>query len=404
FFKKLLNKHKQAWERIWENDIIIEGDIASQKDVRLALYNLFSFSKEGSRLSIPPMGLSAQGYNGHIFWDSELWMYPPLLVFDQEMAKAMLDYRFDRLEAAKHKASVYGYKGAMYPWESDDTGEESTPTWALTGAIEHHITGDVGVAFWNYYLVTQDKTWLRNTGWEVLKETADFWVSRVVKNTDGTFSIENVVGADEYAQNVDDNAFTNGVAIENLRNAIKAAEVLGYKPNQDWKTVANGIKIHTKNGITQNYKGYNGQTIKQGDVNLLAYPLHIITDKNQIKKDLEYYIKKVDEVDGPAMAHGIFATLYARLGNADKAYELFKKSYIPNRRPPFGVLAESASSNNPYFATGAGAMLQSVIFGFGGVEITENGLKYNKGILPRQWKSLTIKGLGTNNDLLKISN
>lgn len=390
---KLFLKHKQAWARLWENDIVIEGDLESQRDVRFALYNLFSFSKKGSRLSIPPMGLTSQGYNGHVFWDTELWMYPPLLVLEPEIARAALDYRYDRLPQAKHKASVYGYEGAMYPWESDDTGEESTPTWALTGAIEHHITGDIGVAFWNYYVVTGDKEWLRKEGWYVLKETADFWASRVVKNADGSYSIENVVGADEYAQNVDDNAFTNGVAIENLRNAIKAARELGYTPSPRWKEVAEGIVIHTKDGITQDYKGYGGQIIKQGDVNLLAYPLHIITDKEQIKRDLDYYIHKVDEKDGPAMAHGIFSTLYARMGDVEKAYELFKKSYIPNKRPPFGVLSESARSNNPYFATGAGAMLQAVIFGFGGVEITDQGLKQNEVRLPKEWTSLMIKGL-----------
>jgi protein-glucosylgalactosylhydroxylysine glucosidase len=227
-----------------------------------------------------------------------------------------------------------------------------------------------------------------------LKETADFWVSRVVKNQDGSYSILNVVGADEYAQHVDDNAFTNASAIEALRNTIKAATILGEKIDPKWQTVADNIVIHKQNGITQNYKGYAGQMIKQGDVNLLAYPLHIITDKAQIEKDLAYYSEKIDKKDGPAMAHGILSVLYARLGDKEKSYDHFVKSYLPNSRPPFGVFSESANSNNPYFATGAGAMLQAVIYGFGGVEQTDNGLKFNKGLLPTQWKSLKIIGLG----------
>jgi len=399
----LLNRHKQAWAELWNTgDIQIEGDLEAQQRVRFALYNLYSYNRPETRLSVAPMGLSSQGYNGHIFWDSELWMYPTLLALQPDMAKSCLDYRSDRLEKAKQKATIYGYKGAMFPWESDDTGEEATPTWALTGIFEQHITADVAIAFWNYYAYTQDKTWLKKE-YKVMKETSDFWVSRVVKNNDGSYSILNVVGADEYAQHVDDNAFTNASAIEALKNTIKAAIILNEPINPMWVEVSNKLAIHSENGITQNYKGYEGQMIKQADVNLLAYPLHIITDKKQIEKDLEYYTQKIDKKDGPAMASGVLSVLYARLGDREKAYAYFVKSYLPNSRPPFGVFSESANSNNPYFATGAGAMLQAVIYGFGGVEQTDNGLKYNKGLLPKQWKSLKIIGLGVENKTIVIN-
>ena len=398
----LLNRHRQAWGELWNTgDIQIEGDLDAQQRVRFALYNLYSFIRPETRQSIAPMGLSSQGYNGHIFWDSELWMYPTLLALQPDMAKSCLDYRSDRLQKAKQKATIYGYKGAMYPWESDDTGEEATPTWALTGIFEQHITADVSIAFWNYYALTQDKSWLKKE-WAVLKETADFWVSRVVKNQDGSFSILNVVGADEYAQHVDDNAFTNASAIESLKNTIKAAKILNEPINPKWAEVSEKLVIHKENGITQNYKGYKGQMIKQADVNLLAYPLHVITDKAQIEKDLEYYAGKIDPKDGPAMASGVLSVLYARLGDKEKAYNYFVKSYLPNSRPPFGVFSESANSNNPYFATGAGAMLQAVIYGFGGVEQTDQGLKYNKGLLPKKWKSLKIIGIGVDNKTITI--
>jgi trehalose/maltose hydrolase-like predicted phosphorylase len=399
---KLVNRHTQAWAELWRTgDIQIEGDLDAQQRVRFALYNLYSYIRPETRQSIAPMGLSSQGYNGHIFWDAELWMYPSLLALQPEMAKSCLDYRSDRLEKAKQKATIYGYKGAMFPWESDDTGEEATPTWALTGIYEQHITADVSIAFWNYYAYTQDKAWLKKE-WNVLKETADFWVSRVVENQDGSYSILNVVGADEYAQHVDDNAFTNASAIESLRNTIKAATILNEPINPKWVALSEKLVIHTKNGITQNYKGYNGEMIKQADVNLLAYPLNIITDKKQIERDLEYYAVKIDPKDGPAMASGVLSVLYARMGDRDKAYDYFVKSYLPNSRPPFGVFSESANSSNPYFATGAGAMLQAVIYGFGGVEQTDTGLKYNKGLLPKQWKSLKIIGLGPDNKTITI--
>ncbi|WP_299898233.1 glycoside hydrolase family 65 protein [uncultured Aquimarina sp.] len=392
--KDLLYQHTNLWTDLWKGDIIIEGNLQSQLDVRLALYHLYAFSRGDSDLSIAPMGLSSQNYNGHIFWDTELWMYPPLLVLNQDIARSLVNYRSDRLEVAKRKAINFGYKGAMFPWESDDTGEEATPAWALTGTFEHHITADIGIAFWNYYRVTKDKKWLQERGYPLLKEVADYWVSRSTKNSDGSYSIKNVVGANEFAPNVDDNAFTNGSAITCLRYASLAATEIGITPNKTWNDVADKIIIHKfKDGTTKEHSKYSGDRIKQADVNLLSYPLDIITDKETILKDLKYYEPKLAE-EGPAMAQSVFAVIYARLGDAENAFRLFKRSYEPNKRPPFGALAEAATSNNPYFATGAGGMLQTVIFGFGGLYLTDNGIIQKNPILPKTWKKLTITGVG----------
>jgi len=400
----VIQKHKELWAELWTGDIEIEGDIQSQQDVRLALYHLYAFSRAQSNLSIPPMGLSSQDYNGHVFWDTELWMYPPLLVFNQEIALSLLNYRSDRLEKAIQKATLFGYSGAMFPWESDDTGEEACPVWALTGTFEHHITADVAIAFWNYYKSYHDKKWLTESGYPLLKEVADFWVSRSTKNKDGSYSIHNVVGANEFAQNIDDNAFTNGSAKRALEYASLAAKELNLAPNPLWENVANNIKFHYfSNGVTMENAVYNGEIIKQADVNLLAYPLEIITNKDQIIRDLEYYEPKISP-KGPAMGLSVFSVLYARLGNDEKAFDLFKKSYYPNKRPPFGALSESATSNNPYFATGAGGMLQAVLFGFGGLRITDHGIIQEKPCLPKAWERLTIKGVGPDKKTYSITN
>ncbi len=392
--KDLLGEHTKLWEELWEGDIEIEGNLQDQLDVRLALYHLYAFSRGDSDLSIAPMGLSSQNYNGHIFWDTELWMFPPLLLLNQDIARSLVNYRSDRLEKARQKARNFGYKGAMFPWESDDTGEEATPAWALTGTFEHHITADVAIAFWNYYRVTQNKDWLAERGYPMLREVADYWVSRVVPNTDGSYSIKNVVGANEFAPNVDDNAFTNGSAITALEFATEAARETGASPNPQWAEVAGKIRIlQFPDGTTREHSRYEGDRIKQADVNLLSYPLHVIADKATIRKDLAYYEPKLAE-EGPAMGQSVFAILYARLGDASEAYRLFKRSYEPNKRPPFGALAESATSNNPYFATGAGGMLQVVLFGFGGLDITETGIIQQNPILPEEWKSLILKGVG----------
>lgn len=390
----VINRHKELWSELWKGDIEIEGDMESQQDIRLALYHLYSFARDDSNLSIAPMGLSAQGYNGHVFWDTELWMFPPLLVFNPKIAKSLLNYRFDGLEMAKNKAQNYGYTGAMFPWESDDTGEEATPTWALTGTFEHHITADIAIAFWNYYRTTEDKEWLKERGFPVLKEVADFWTSRSVQNADGSFSINNVVGANEFYHHANDNAFTNGSAKTALQFAIEAGEILKKESNPLWDNVAKGLKFHYfENGVTKENAEYKGEIIKQADVNLLAYPLAIVTKPEEIRRDLEYYEPKI-ALEGPAMSYSVLGVLYARLGEPEKAFELFKKAYVPNKREPFGALSESAYSNNPYFATGAGGMLQTVIFGFGGLHFTKNGIEQKNPCLPKQWKKLTIKGVG----------
>lgn len=392
--KDLLSAHNALWSTLWEGDIIIEGDLQSQQDVRLGLYHLYAFARGDSDLSISPMGLSSQGYNGHIFWDTELWMFPPLLVLNQDIARSLVNYRSDRLDVAKRKAINFGFKGAMFPWESDDTGEEATPAWALTGTFEHHITADVAIAFWNYYRVTKNMEWLKEKGYPMLKEVADYWVSRSTQNQDGSYSIKNVVGANEFAQNIDDNAFTNGSAITALNFAIRAAKKVGEEPDKAWNLVANGIKIHKfPDGTTMEHSKYNGEIIKQADVNLLAYPLDIVNDQETLVKDLKYYEPKISK-EGPAMGKSVFAIIYARLGDVENAFRLFKESYEPNKRPPFGALSEAATSNNPYFVTGAGGMLQIVLFGFGGLHLTDEGIIQKNPILPKEWKSLKITGVG----------
>ena len=393
--ERLMKFHNNAWDSLWTSDIVIEGDPQSQQDVHSMLYHLYSFEREGSGYSLSPMGLSGLGYNGHVFWDADLWMFPALLVMHPELAKNMIDYRFNRLDEAKRNAFSHGYKGAMYPWESAETGVEETPVWALSGPFEHHITADVALAAWNYYCVTQDTSWLRSTGWPIISATADFWTSRVERNGSHHYDIKNVVAADEWAENVDNNAFTNAAAISNLKAAIAAANILGLKWNGDWQNVADNIPIlKMANGITQEYAGYKDTGIKQADVNLLAYPLKSITDTAQIRKDLDFYSAHVPNEGTPAMTQGIFALLYSRLGDKTKAYHWFKDAYEGNLNPPFRVIAETKGGTNPYFATGAGGILQAVLMGFGGLDITPQGITQIKTAMPSNWKSLTLKGIG----------
>jgi trehalose/maltose hydrolase-like predicted phosphorylase len=392
--ERLLKRHRADWDKLWSSDITIEGDVAATRDVHAAMYHLYSFAREGSALSLSPMGLSGLGYNGHVFWDTELWMYPPMLVLHPEIARSLLEFRYRLLDAAKQNAFSHGYLGAMFPWESTTTGQEETPVWALTGPFQQHITGCVGWAAWQYYLVTKDKDWLRDRGWPILKEVAAFWASRVERNGPGHYDINNVIGANEWQENIDNNAFTNGMAKTVLGYATEAARVMGLTPDPDWALVADNIPIlKFPDGTTRENATYSGINIKQADVNLLAYPLKVITDPAQVRKDLEYYEPRMDP-NGPAMGHAILTVLAARDNNPELAYKLWKKSYQPNQVPPFGVLAETAGGTNPYFATGAGGFLQGTLMGFGGLDITPQGIVQLKTTLPSAWKSMTITGVG----------
>lgn len=400
---RLLARHQQEWDQLWQSDIIVEGNPQDQIDIRMALYHLYSFVREGSRLSLSPMGLSGLGYNGHVFWDTEIWMYPPLLLMQPGLARSIIDYRTDRLEQAKTKAFSHGYQGAMFPWESNDTGQEATPVWALTGPFQHHISAVVGISFWNYFQLTQDREWLEAEGYPVLEAVAEFWVSRAEQNEDGGYDIINVVAADEHAENVDNNAFTNATAITALRSAVKAARVLELVPNPRWQAVAENIPIlEFEDGTIREHATYDGEMIKQADVNLLSYPLGFVDDTDQMRKNLDYYQQRVDP-RGPAMTHSVYSVISSRLGEPGEAYELFKKGFEPNKLPPFGVIAETAGGTNPYFATGAGGMLQAVLAGFGGIELTDEGISERETQLPESWESLTIRGVGTRDITIRKS-
>ncbi|MEG2180701.1 MAG: glycoside hydrolase family 65 protein, partial [Bacteroidales bacterium] len=214
-------------------------------------------------------------------------------------------------------------------------------------------------------------------------------------NTDGSFSICNVVGANEYATGVNDNAFTNGSVRRALEYTLAAAKLCGQKEDSQWLSIANGLRIPKfEDGITREHASYDGRMIKQADANLLGYPLGLISSPNSILKDLAYYENRIDPKNGPAMSYSVFSIQYARLGMIEKACELFKKAYEPNLRPPFRVFAETSTSINPYFMTGAGGMLQAVLFGFGGLHITEQGLIQKEFVLPPNWKGLIIKTPG----------
>ena len=224
-----------AWARRWQTDVVIEGNPELQRVVHSMLFYLLCSADSGTRLGIPPMGLSSGGYYGHIFWDSDTWMFPSLLLTHPDVAHSLVAFRARTLGAALENARANGFRGAMYPWEADEQGHETTPHFAVQNArSEIHVTGDVAQAQWQYYLATRDSAWLAREGFPVIRGTAEFWVSRATRDSiTGRYHIANVVSVAEGMIGVTDDAYTNAVARKTLEIATAASRRLGKGARPD---------------------------------------------------------------------------------------------------------------------------------------------------------------------------
>jgi trehalose/maltose hydrolase-like predicted phosphorylase len=389
-----LAEHVQACEALWETDIEIEGDEETQQFTRAALFYLWNSVRENDTWSIAPMGLSGNFYNGHIFWDAELWMYPTLLVTHPALGKSCVAYRERTLPAARERAASNGYAGAQFPWEGGYTGVEMTPPWAETRDFQLHVTADVAIGQWWYYLVTGDVDWLRDHGYPVIRACAEYWVSRVEYNADADrYEVSNVVCADEYAEHVDNDAFTNASVHEALMIAVRAAEILGELAPPQWREVARKMYVPYDDEAHRHveFDGYAGQRTKQADVELLAYPLEYTVDREQIARDLDYYGSVIDP-HGPAMSFSVYSILSAQLGRASEAYQFLLKSFVPNTTRPFWSFSETPTNNEYFFCTGAGGAVQALLFGFSGLRLREDHISIGP-ILPPNWSALRLHNL-----------
>lgn len=393
-YQQIVRDHDAAWTRLWETDIEIEGDPQTQQFARAGLYYLWSSMLPDDRWSIAPMGLSSNFYYGHIFWDAELWMYPTLLLTQPEMARACLTYREQTIEPARRRAISGGYRGARFPWEGGFTGEEMTPVWAETRELQIHITADVAIAHWWYFLNTQDREWLRHHGYPMMRECADFWVSRVQWNVElDRYEIRDVQCADEYAVGVDNDAFTNAAARLCLILTARAARILDEEADPQWMAVASQMYIPYDAQAQRHleFDGYDGRLTKQADVELLTFPLEYVTDAGQAARDLDYYTGVVDP-DGPAMSWSVYSIISAQLGRSREALEYLKRSYLPNIRQPFQAFSETPTNNETHFCTGTGGALQALLFGWTGLRLREDHFVLAP-LLPAEWTALRLRNL-----------
>ncbi|MEN6372423.1 MAG: hypothetical protein ABFD64_10475 [Armatimonadota bacterium] len=403
-YDQLFDSSKKAWRNIWKSDIVIGGDPEAQQAVHASMfYLLSSLNDKLWGASIQPLGLSSNAYwGGHIFWDADVWMYPSLLLQHPELAGSIVSYRFVTRQAALENAKKDGLAGAEYAWESAESGLETAPK---PFSEERHITSDVALAQWQYYVATQDKRWLEVRGWPVISACADYWVSRAKYNpSKGKYEILKVVPPDENANIVDNCAYTNASAAAVLQIAAKATVIIGKSPNPKWAEIAGKMYIpfDVANKRYIEHDGYKGAATKQADVELMIYPWMIDMPDDVRTASFDYYKGKLYK-NGPAMSSSVHAVISAQLGRRADAYKDFTESYKPFLRGPFLMFNEKRSPTweNTCFITGCGGMLQSVIYGFGGLRIGKNpgGFKealpdlYIKPCLPEHWKSLEIKNI-----------
>ena len=219
--RRFINEHTDAWAKLWQKHIVIDGPREDQQVLNSCMFYLMQSVREGSQWSIPPMGLSSDSFSGHVFWDADIWIFPSLLLQHPELARSIVDYRYNTLPGAFANAKESGYDGAEYAWESAKTGKEDTPP-GLIYRNERHINGDIALAQWQFYLATGDLDWLRTRGFAVIKATADYWISRTTFAND-RYEIREVVPPDENADFVDNSVYTNAIAKMNLEIASRAA-------------------------------------------------------------------------------------------------------------------------------------------------------------------------------------
>lgn len=402
----LFTEHVRHWLKLWRSDVRVPGRPDLQESLRSTRYAVLSSVREGSSDSIPPAGLSSDNYAGLVFWDTELWMYPNLLLQNPELARSVVDYRAKTLPAARKNASEIGQHGAFYPWTSANSGDlqEDCHSWEPPHCLtQNHLQSDVALAAWQYYEATGDREWLRAHGWPVMRSIAEYWTGRVTENQDGSYSINDVAGPDEYSNGVDDGVFTNAGAATVLRQASAAARAVGEAAPAEWTHIADNLRIpfdEQEQRFVQ-YDGYAGQTIKQADAVLLQYPLEWPMSPESARNTLDYYAPRTDS-DGPAMTdavHAIDAAANGEPGCATNTY--LNRSIKPFVQEPFAQFSEArgetagedAGAPALNFLTGGGGYQQVFTHGLTGLRMQQDGISLDPMVPPQLPEGVELTGL-----------
>jgi trehalose/maltose hydrolase-like predicted phosphorylase len=440
-WRAVLGAHESAWADRWMcSDIIIEGDDDAQKAVRFAAYHLISAANpEDERVSIGARALTGDSYLGHVFWDTEVYLLPFYILTWPDAARSLLMYRYHTLPGALAKAKRMGYRGAMYAWESADTGEETTPEHiidmngrpieVLCGKQEQHISADIAWAVWQYWRATGDEPFLLEAGAEILLETARFWASRAELGEDAAFHIRGVIGPDEYHEHIDDNAFTNVMAIWNIERGLDIAALMSQRWPEQWRAMATRLGLndaemrqwrdvadrmvtgfHHQSGMFEQFAGYfeledidldeyagrmvpmdvvlgrertqRSQVLKQADVVALFAMLPDAYDKKVQATNFRYYEPRCGH--GSSLSRGLHALVAARLGDIDLAERYFHETADIDLADTTGGTAGGVH------IAALGGLWQAAIFGFAGVSCRDDGITLEPH-LPAAWEAMEFR-------------
>jgi trehalose/maltose hydrolase-like predicted phosphorylase len=424
-FESLLAEQRAAWGHRWEDaHVCIDGDPDLTLAVRFSLFHLMGSVPTEDEAAVGARGVTGPGYRGHVFWDADVFMLPFFAATCPDAARAMLEYRIRRLEAARSLASGLGRHGARFPWESARTGADVTPPEdrpmdglvipILTGEHEEHIVSDIAWAALQYAAWTGDEEFLLGPGRPLVLDTARYWAARVAVDEDGLGHIEDVIGPDEYHERVDDNAFTNVLARWHLRRAADLADRAGDVDREEvlgWRRVADAlVDGHDgDSGLYEQFRGFfdlddlpiteragtpfpadlvlgrdvvqRSQVIKQPDVLMLHHLLPEETVSGSLEANLDYYEPRTSH--GSSLSPAIHASLLARAGRSDEALRLFTMAC----RLDLDNLTHT-TAKGLHTAT-FGGVWQALVFGFAGIRPTSAGLSVDPAV-PERWRSLRL--------------
>ncbi len=438
-WRAVLDAHAAAWDARWRrSDVAVEGDPAAQQALRFAGYHLNGAANpDDERVSIAARGLTGPDYMGHVFWDTEIYLLPFYSLTWPEAARALLMYRFNTLDAARAKAAGMGWRGAMFAWESADTGAETTPEQAigpdrkvvriLCGKQEQHITADVAYATWQYWSASGDAAFLRDAGAEILLEAGRFWASRAGLEADGLHHIRGVTGPDEYHETVDDNAFTNVMARWTIRRAIETAALMRDRwPDrwanlsariglddaelQRWSAVAEAMATGLAgSGLYEQFAGYfaleqidlagyagrsvpmdvvlgrervdKSQIVKQADVVALLGLLPEVFAGDAAAANFAYYEPRCSH--GSSLSRAMHGLVAARLGQSELALQFFRETSAID-------LADThVTSDGGVHIAALGGVWMIAVLGFAGLALLPDGLALDPR-LPAGWTALAF--------------
>ena len=412
-FNTLLARHQAAWHELWKSDIVIDGDAQVQKAVHSDLYYLLSNTTVGTAW---PMGACAitPNYAGHAFWDSDSWVFPSLLLLHPERAKPIVMFRNRTMQPARERAIQYGVKGTMYPWEADpQTGVDNTPHFAYDVYREIHVNADIAIAQWQYYLASNDTAWLKQYGWPVIHDVAEFWASRVTYNqAKDRYEIMHVTSPDEAYNDVPNDSFTNAAARKALLIAIEAAKLTGQAADPKWSEIASKMYIpflekEQRHLDFDESVPHDKITWMGSSLAWLMYPNLDLSMSDTVRRndfDFQLHELKVHGDDPNEMMMVMLAVGASELGDAKSAGDWIQRNLVGFLKPPFNVRTETVANNAGYILATSAGFVQSMVYGLTGLRIDDKGLDAAYAPqLPPSWKSLTLRHISFQGKLYDIT-